>query len=54
MRNVILTFAALLLTSWAMAQNNIIKLPAPSKNGGMPLMEALSKRATNRTMDGGK
>mgnify|MGYP002596906707 CR=1 FL=1 len=54
MRKAILTLTTLLLTSWAMAQNNIIKLPAPSKTGGMPLMEALSKRATNRTMDGEK
>ena len=54
MRKAILTLTTLLLTSWAMAQNNIIKLPAPSKTGGIPLMEALSKRATNRTMDGEK
>ena len=54
MRKAILTLTTLLLTSWAMAQNNIIKLPAPSETGGMPLMEALSKRATNRTMDGEK
>lgn len=33
-----------------MAQKEI-QLPTPSKSGGMPLMEALSKRSTNRSMD---
>ena len=33
-----------------MAQKEI-QLPTPSKSGGMPLMEALSKRSTNRMMD---
>lgn len=28
-----------------------IELPAPHKSGGMPLMEALSKRATSRAFD---
>ena len=28
-----------------------IALPAPDKTGGMPLMEALSKRATARSFD---
>lgn len=39
---------SLLLTFCAMSQNTEMKLPAPQKTGGMPLMEALSKRATNR------
>jgi SagB-type dehydrogenase family enzyme len=30
------------------AQDNPIKLPEPQKTGGMPLMEALSKRKTSR------
>lgn len=30
------------------AQNSPIKLPEPKKTGGMPLMEALSKRKTSR------
>ncbi|MEQ3030974.1 SagB/ThcOx family dehydrogenase [Alistipes indistinctus] len=34
-----------------MSQNTEMKLPAPQKTGGMPLMEALSKRATNRSLD---
>ena len=29
----------------------VISLPAPQKSGGMPLMEALSKRATSRAFD---
>ena len=47
-----LTFSlllALLLTSFVRAQN--IELPAPHKTGGMPLMEALSKRSTARSFD---
>jgi len=28
--------------------NEVVKLPAPNKKGGMPLYEALSKRQTNR------
>lgn len=50
MKTVLLTFTALILTSMAMGQNGI-GLPAPVKTGGMPLMEALSKRATDRLMD---
>ena len=30
---------------------NTVKLPAPRKSGGMPLMEALSNRASNRELD---
>ena len=50
MRTALSAFAALLLTTGTMAQNRI-ELPAPSRTGGMPLMEALSARATNRAMD---
>lgn len=50
MKTVLLAFTALILTSMAMGQNSI-ELPAPVKTGGMPLMEALSKRATDRLMD---
>ncbi|MDR1022424.1 MAG: SagB/ThcOx family dehydrogenase [Prevotellaceae bacterium] len=43
-------FAGLLMISaTAFAQN--IKLPAPQKNGGKPLMEALSERKSARTFD---
>ena len=42
---------SLLLTFCAMSQNTEMKLPAPQKTGGMPLMAALSKRATNRSLD---
>ena len=50
MKTVLLAFTALILTSMAMGQNSI-ELPPPVKTGGMPLMEALSKRATDRLMD---
>lgn len=50
MKTKLLALIALFLASCVMAQKEI-QLPAPSKNGGMPLMEALSKRATNRSMD---
>lgn len=50
MRTKLLALIALLLSSCVMAQKEI-QLPAPSKSGGMPLMEALSKRSTNRSMD---
>lgn len=39
----------LLLSSALHAQD--IELPAPHKSGGLPLMEALSKRSTARTFD---
>lgn len=50
MRTKLLALIALLLSSCVMAQKEI-QLPVPSKSGGMPLMEALSKRSTNRSMD---
>ena len=50
MKTKLLALIALFLASCVMAQKEI-QLPTPSKNGGMPLMEALSKRATNRSMD---
>ena len=53
MKTVLLAFTALILTSMAMGQNSI-ELPAPVKTGGMPLMEALSKRATDRLRDAGR
>lgn len=50
MKTKLLAFIALFLASCVMAQKEI-QLPTPSKSGGMPLMEALSKRSTNRMMD---
>lgn len=41
---VLLVFNSIILV----AQNDTIILPSPVKTGGMPLMEALSKRSTNR------
>jgi SagB-type dehydrogenase family enzyme len=38
----------ILMQEFAMAQTNIVKLPEPKKTGGMPLMEALSKRHSDR------
>ncbi len=42
--------AALGLAAAALAEN--VKLPEPRKTGGMPLMEALAKRATSRRTAG--
>lgn len=53
MKTIVLAFAALFFTLSAMSQNTT-KLPAPRKTGGMPLMEALSKRASNRALDAKK
>lgn len=50
MKTKLLALFALFLASCVMAQKEI-QLPTPSKSGGMPLMEALSKRSTNRSMD---
>jgi nitroreductase len=47
-RLLVLLFAFSSLAS-LLAQS--IELPAPQKTGGMPLMEALSKRATSRKFD---
>lgn len=44
------TMAALLAAGTAVAQAPV-ELPAPRKTGGMPLMEALAKRATSRELD---
>ena len=50
MKTKLLALFALFLASCVMAQKEI-QLPTPSKSGGMPLMEALSTRSTNRSMD---
>jgi nitroreductase len=44
------TAAALLVAAGAIAQAPV-DLPSPAKTGGMPLMEALAKRATSREFD---
>jgi len=46
-----LTLAAALLALGAQAPLTIIELPAARKTGGLPLMEALSRRATSRAFD---
>jgi nitroreductase len=43
---------ALFASANLMAQD--LALPAPQKTGGMPLMEALSRRATGRSFDPGR
>lgn len=53
MKKIILFALALMLILPAASQTKT-KLPAPRKTGGMPLMEALSKRATIRDMDPAK
>lgn len=49
MKKTLVLLAALLALGEAPAQDG--KLPAPRKSGGMPLMEALAKRATSRAFD---
>jgi SagB-type dehydrogenase family enzyme len=52
MKNLILTFTAvLLLSGCALAQD--IVLPAPDKKGGKPLMQALNERQTARSFTSG-
>ncbi len=49
-RNVIpFIFFAFVLNFNGCAQDIVIKLPEPQKTGGMPLMDALSKRKTSRS-----
>lgn len=47
MKKIITTVVSIFLIM-SMIQAQDIKLPKPKKEGGMPLMEALQKRATNR------
>ena len=47
MKQIVLTFAAMLLTFGACAQNTV-KLPAPAKDAGMTLYQALQQRASVR------
>jgi SagB-type dehydrogenase family enzyme len=49
MKRIILALLIPLAPFCANAGNKEIKLPPPEKKGGMPLMEALSKRESNRT-----
>ncbi len=46
---IFLVSICLLLSAETFAQD--IKLPAPNTNGGLPLMQALSKRQTSRSFD---
>jgi SagB-type dehydrogenase family enzyme len=50
MKRIIILLIGLIAFGNLFAQNNIT-LPAPQKTGGMPLMEALSKRATVKAFD---
>ena len=47
MKKIVLTIAAIVIVAGVYAQEKI-QLPQPDKTGGMPLMEALNKRATDR------
>jgi SagB-type dehydrogenase family enzyme len=49
MKKLLFLYITLLTFNYLIAQT--INLPAPQKTGGMPLMEALSKRTTGRTFD---
>lgn len=53
MKKLFLFSLALILTVSAMSQTKT-PLPAPHKTGGMPLMEALAKRSTDRSLDPAK
>jgi len=48
MKKLITIFAITVLTSMQVMTSQTIELPEPQKNGGMPLMEALSKRSSSR------
>jgi SagB-type dehydrogenase family enzyme len=55
MKNISMTVAALLLMSAGIfGQDYITKLPPPSREGGMPLMEALQNRRSQRDYQEGK
>ncbi len=47
LRNLYLAFIALLTINTAVAQD-LVKLPAPDKTGGKPLMQALNERSSSR------
>jgi hypothetical protein len=49
MKRLLISLLAVFAAGELFAQN--IDLPAPQKTGGMPLMEALAKRATVRALD---
>ncbi len=50
MRKAIVMMVSMMVGAAALAED--ITLPAPTKTGGMPLMEALAKRATSRRTTG--
>ncbi len=50
MRKAIVMMISMMVGAAALAED--ITLPAPTKTGGMPLMEALAKRATSRRTTG--
>lgn len=50
MRKAIVMMVSMMMGAAALAED--ITLPAPTKTGGMPLMEALAKRATSRRTTG--
>jgi len=48
-KSITVIFALLIVASCVYGQNNeTLQLPEPERKGGMPLMEALNKRCTNR------
>ena len=48
---VALAILASVLTLGETSAQDVINLPAPRKTGGMPVMEALARRATSRAFD---
>lgn len=52
MKQFLLALCLLTSTLFVYSQQETIILPEPTKSGGMPLMEALSKRQSHRTFNG--
>lgn len=53
-RTVCLLLLFVLISSTLVAQDKNIALPEPDKSGGMPLMQALNERKTQRSFDASK
>jgi nitroreductase len=53
-KTLIISITALVLCLHISAETTIKQLPAPTKKGGMPLMEALNKRQSTRDYDDSK
>lgn len=52
MKQFLIALCLLASTLFVYSQQNVIDLPAPVKSGGLPLMEALNQRQSNREYTG--